>query len=365
MSASSGDAITTFALELQALFSRLGPSEIFAAHVDPAMHDEVHLLSRYRDLAGSGSASGNGSSTSSGAGPGGGYTILYHASIGNEEVLDFLRSRPERLVLVYHNVSPPESFTPYEPTFAALLQAGRDDLVRLRPRVAMAVAVSHYNAADLERLGYTGVRVAPLIIDPARLHAVEPDAVMRRHIEENVHGPLALYVGQLLPHKRPELLVEALHVVATYLDPSAHLVLLGARRILPFAAAVQRQIVELGLANAWITGALSTAEVRCYFDRADVFVTASDHEGFCMPLVEAMSFGIPIVARGTSAVPETLGDAGIVLDPSDGPLVLAEAWATAATDAAVQGTLAARGRARAADFDPERARAEWLELIAS
>jgi glycosyltransferase involved in cell wall biosynthesis len=175
---------------------------------------------------------------------------------------------------------------------------------------------------------------------------------------------MALFVGQLLPHKRPELLVEALHVIATYLDPSAHLVLLGARRILPFAAALQRQIVELGLANAWITGALGDSEVRAYFDRADVFVTASDHEGFCVPLLEAMSFDVPVVARGTSAVPETMGGAGIVLDPGDGPIVLAEAW-VAALDPTTRGALGALGRRRLADFDPERTRARWLELVGS
>jgi glycosyltransferase involved in cell wall biosynthesis len=180
-----------------------------------------------------------------------------------------------------------------------------------------------------------------------------------------VHGPLALFVGQLLPHKRPELLVEALHAVATYLIPEAHLVLVGAKRIPRFAAAVQRQIVELGLGNAWITGAISQAELRAYYERADLFVTASDHEGFCVPLLEAMSFGVPIVARGTSAIPETLAGAGIVLDPQDGPLVFAEAWANVATDSSVRDQLVARGRARLADFDPDDARKQVLDHLAA
>jgi len=342
-----GDAITNFALELRALFRRTGPSELFAVHIDPPLLHNVHLLRRYHDFVDSAAPDD---------------TIVYHASIGNRAVMDFLMSRPERLVLVYHNVSPPESFERYEPSFAALLRGGRSDVARLRPRVARAVAVSRYNAADLESLGYGDVQVAPLIVDPARLHAAEPDEVMRRHLEAHMDGPMALFVGQLLPHKRPELLVEALHVVATYLEPSAHLVLLGARRIPPFAAALQRQIVELGLANAWITGPLGDTEMRSYFDRADVFVTASDHEGFCVPLLEAMSFGLPIVARGTSAVPETMGGAGIVLDPSEGPLVLAESW-VAALDPSTRRALATLGYRRLADFEPERTRARWLELI--
>ena len=75
---------------------------------------------------------------------------------------------------------------------------------------------------------------------------------------------------------------------------------------------MQRQIVELGLANAWIVGSVPVAVLRAYYEKADVFVTASDHEGFCVPLLEAMSFDVPVVARATSAIPETLGGAGIL-----------------------------------------------------
>jgi glycosyltransferase involved in cell wall biosynthesis len=344
VSASLGDAITNFALELRALLRQRAPSELFAVHSDPALLHNVHLLGRYDDFVVPGD------------------TIVYHASIGNRRVTELLLSRPERLVLVYHNVSPATSFEPYEPAFAGLLAAARTEVAQLRPRVAAAVAVSQYNAADLLSLGYDDVMVAPLIVNPARLHAIEPDPAMRSHLEANVQGPMALFVGQLLPHKRPELLVEALHCVTTYLEPSAHLVLLGARRIAPFAAALQRQIVELGLANAWITGALGDTEVRAFFDRADVFVTASDHEGFCVPLLEAMSFDVPVVARGTSAVPETMGGAGIVLDPADGTLVLAEAWA-AALEPATAAHLARLGRGRLADFEPSRTRTRWAELL--
>jgi len=344
VSASSGDAITNFALELRALLRSRGRSEVFAVHVDPALLHNVHLLGRYDDFVAPGD------------------TIVYHASIGNRHVTDLLLSRPERLALVYHNVSPATSFEGYEPAFAELLRAARDEVARLRPRVAAAIAVSQYNASDLSSLGYDDVHVVPLIVNPARLHGIEPDPAMRDHLDAHVRGPMALFVGQLLPHKRPELLVEALHCVATYLEPSAHLVLLGARRIAPFAAALQRQIVELGLANAWITGALGDSEMRAFFDRADVFVTASDHEGFCVPLLEAMSFDVPVVARGTSAVPETMGGAGIVLDPPDGTLVLAEAWA-AALEPATAAHLTRLGHRRLAAFDANRTRMRWAELL--
>ena len=323
----------------------MGPSEIFARHIDAGLTTSVQRLARYQDQCSAGDA------------------IIYHASIGDPDVAAFLAKRAERMVLVYHNISPAESFAPYEPEFAARLEAGRRDLVSLRDRVCLALTVSAFNAAELTALGYTDVRVTPLIVDPTSLVAVAPDDDTRRHLDAHVHGPIALFVGQLLPHKRPELLVEALHAVATYLIPEAHLVLLGPKRIPAFAGAVQRQIVELGLGNAWITGMVTRAELRAYYERADLFVTASDHEGFCVPLLEAMSFNLPIVARGTSAIPETLGRAGIVLDPADGSLVLAEAWAAAVTDGSLRRELVAGRRRRLAEFDPDDARRQVLRHL--
>jgi len=344
-SASAGDAVTGFALEVRELLRAFGPSEVFAPHVDPRVADEVHELRYYADH------------------PTDGATIVYHASIGNDVVYGFLAGRREPLVLVYHNISPPESFAPYEPALAALLESGRDQVARLRPKVALALAVSSFNADDLTTLGYADVRVIPLIVDGA-LARVHADGDTVRHLDMYVHGPLALFVGQLLPHKRPELLVEALHTIATYLVPEAHLVLLGARRIPAFAAAVQRQIVELGLANAWIVGSVPPAVLRAYYEKADVFVTASDHEGFCVPLIEAMGFDVPVVARATSAIPETLGGAGILVDASDGPITIGEAITTVATDTAIHDALVARGRARLASFDADAARRRVLDELA-
>ena len=350
VSASPGDAITNSAFELRALLRRIGTSEIYARNIHPWIADEVHDLSKYyatssvypRDDV-----------------------ILYHASIGDPEVHGFVVDRPERLILVYHNISPPKAFVPYEPGFAGLLDAGRRDLALLRDRVTMALCDSAYNAAELVALGYDDVRVSPLIIDPRSLHGIPTDSGTANHLEKMITGPTALFVGQILPHKRHELLVQAFHVLATYLLPDAHLLMVGSPRLPRYAQAVQRQIAELGLHRAWMTGAVAQDTLRAFYERADLFVAASDHEGFCVPLLEAMSFDVPIVARATSAVPETLGGAGMLLDPADGPLVMAEAWATLLTDKAQREDLIARGAARLRDFDPDDARAQVLQHLAS
>lgn len=350
VSASPGDAITNSAFELRDLLRRIAPSEIFARNIHPGVADDVVDLSKYFLMA---SATPRDD------------LLLYHASIGDPEVFGFVAERPERLVLVYHNISPAEAFAPYEPGFAGLLQAGRRDLALLRDRVVLALCDSAFNAAELIGLGYRDVRVSPLIVDPGALHAVDVDEGTSHHLSERVEGPVALFVGQILPHKRPELLVQAFHALVTYHQPEAHLVLVGSPRLPRFASAVQRQIVELGLHRAWMTGAVPPETLRSFFERADLFVTASDHEGFCVPLLEAMSFEVPIIARATSAVPETLGGAGLVLDPEDGALVLAEAWAELIEHPELRDKLVANGLDRLRDFDPDDARRRVLEHLGS
>lgn len=350
VSASPGDAITSSAFELRDLLRQIGPSEIFARNIHPGIADEVLDLSKYFLMSSNRPRDD---------------LILYHASIGDPEVYGFVVDRPERLVLMYHNISPAEAFAPYEPGFAGLLEAGRRDLTLLKDRVTMALCDSAFNAAELISLGYDDVRVSPLIIDPASLHDVERDDGTTHHLDELVSGPIALFVGQILPHKRPELLVQAFHTLITYLLPEANLILVGSPRLPRYASAVQQQIVELGLHKAWITGAVPPETLRSFYERADLFVTASDHEGFCVPLLEAMSFKLPIVARATSAIPDTLGGAGLLIEPDDGPLVMAEAWATLIDDADERERMVARGTERLLDFDPNDARRQVLEHLAS
>jgi len=348
VSAAPWDAITNSAFELRRLLRQVGPSEIFARNIHPGLADEVVELKKFFRQSSSRPRED---------------WLLYHASIGDPEVYGFVANRPERLALVYHNISPSEAFAPYDPGFAGLLEAGRRDLALLRDKVTVALCDSGFNAEELIGLGYRDVRVTPVIVDLARLHTAPLDEGTAHHLQEVVHGPVALFVGQILPHKRPELLIEAFHILATYLLPEAHLVLVGSLRLPRFAQALQCQISELGLSGAWITGGVPPETLRAFYERADLFVTASDHEGFCVPLLEAMSFGLPVIARATTAVPETLGGAGLLLAPEDGPAVIAEAMHTVLTDPEVRSDLSARGADRLLDFDPDLTRAGVLETL--
>lgn len=345
--AAPGDAVTNAALEWRTLLRQVGPSEIFATHVHPDLADEVRPLGTYYELA---------------SAPSGRNLLLYHLSIGASEVTAFLRGRPERLGVVYHNVTPAHYFEAIQPEFAAHLRRGRADLDQLRERADFAFAVSPYNMADLEELGYRRVHHVPLVVDVHRLRSIAPDNsyVAGLHLE----GPMLLYVGQVLPHKRPDLLLSLYHVLSTYRIPEASLVVAGAGRVAAYQVAIARYAKQLNLYRCSLPGWVSDAQLAALYANAAAFVTCSEHEGFCVPLLEAMAWGVPIVARRFAAIPETLGAGGLLLDPDDGPFVLAEAVDAVLEDEMTRRAMVAAGRERLRAFEPESARRAFLAALA-
>ena len=350
VSAAPGDAITNSAFEIQALLAGAMSSQIFARYVHPDLAGVVRPLEQYGLVTSGSSATADD-------------VIVFHASIGEPAVHSFLLDRPERLVLVYHNISPAEPFVAYDPAYAGLLAGGRRELEALAGQCVLALAVSEFNATELVAMGYRNVRVVRLIVDAAALRATPPDESMTEWLA-GFSTPVLLFVGQLMPHKRPDLLAKAFHVLSTYLSPGAHLLMPGAGRLPAYAERVRAFINELNLVNLHLLGSVTQAQLVACYRRADVFVTASEHEGFCVPLVEAMAFEVPIVARRHAAIPETVADAGLLLPPEDDAILFAEAAHAVASDDSLRSHLVDRGRRRLPAFDATAARASILrELV--
>ena len=213
----------------------------------------------------------------------------------------------------YHNITPAALLRDWEPAVAYEAALGRTQLARLAPQSRFAVADSAFNESELAALGYEGTAVVPLLID---MHAKsdEPDAalttsLMRR--KEREGGADLLYVGKISPHKAPHDLVKMLDVLRRIADPAARLHLVGSPLGVTYEPALRAFVEELGLTTAVnLPGSVTGPELEAYFRVADVFVMASDHEGFCVPLAEAMGHGVPVVAYGVTAVPETVGGGG-------------------------------------------------------
>jgi glycosyltransferase involved in cell wall biosynthesis len=329
--AAAGDAITTLALRHRDALRRHGDSEVFALYREPEIIDDVHTLEEYSRRY-----------------PAPQQLLVFHASIGDPRVHEFLGTRTEPILLVYHNVAPPLPYEPFDPVLAERLRAGRLQLAGLRDRVAGAVADSEFNAAELRALGFDTVHVARPVGGLTALRDVIPPAAMTYHLETVHRGPLLLFVGQVLPHKALEQLLLAFHVLVTYLHLDATLVIAGPLRSQPYTSSLRWLVRSLRIPSVVLSGRVSDETLAAFYRRADLFVTLSVHEGFCIPVVEAMAFDVPVLATAVAALPETVGDAGLLLPPAPEPTLVAEAASRLLTDCSLRHELIEHGRRRVA-----------------
>ena len=290
--------------------------------------------------------------------------LLYQASIGSP-VYDILSARPEPKLVNYHNITPAALLRDWEPDVAYEAALGRTQLARLAGQSRFAVADSAFNVSELHSLGYEVTAVVPLLID-MRSKSDEPDpelAALLADRRARDGGADLLYVGKISPHKAPHDLVKMLEVLRRVYDPAARLHLVGSPLGETYEPALRAFVTELGLDDAVnMAGSVSGARLEAYFRSADVFVSASDHEGFCVPLAEAMGHGMPIVASGVTAVPETVAGAGLVL-PDKSAVPFAAAVGRVLSDERLRSTLAAAGLARAAQFDLGASTSRFVSLV--
>jgi L-malate glycosyltransferase len=290
--------------------------------------------------------------------------LLYQSSIGSP-VYDIFAARTEPKLVNYHNITPAHLLRDWEPNVAYEVALGRTQLARLGPQSRFAVADSAFNESELLALGYGETAVVPLLIDMHR-KSEEADPTMAARLrkdKEKSGGADLIFVGKLSPHKAPHDLVKTLAVVRRLYDPAARLHLVGSPLGETYEPALRAFVTELGLDDAVnFAGSVSEAELEAYLQAADVFVCASDHEGFCVPLAEAMGHGIPIVAYGVTAVPETVGDAGLLLSDKS-PLHFAAAVGRVLSDPALRQHLSSAGLARAAGFNLPDSQRRFVSLV--
>lgn len=289
--------------------------------------------------------------------------LLYQSSIGSP-VYDILATRSEPKLVNYHNITPANLLEAWEPNVAYEVRLGRTQLARLAPQSNFAVADSKYNENELIQLGYRGTAVVPLLIDMEH-KSDAPDSDLSEHLGKLKAngGSDLLFVGKVSPHKAPHDLVKMFSLYKKLYDPLARLWLVGSPLGQSYAPALEGYIGDLGLIDSVsITGSVSGAELEAYFRAADVFVCASDHEGFCVPLVEAMAHGVPVVAYGSAAVPETVQNAGLVLPDKD-PLRFAAAVDRVVTDTILRDRLCEAASRRMSNFSLVESRDRFVELI--
>ncbi len=325
--ATAGDAITDQALLMRRWLRVLGfKSEIYAWHMHRSMSEEIRPISTY--VRGQGEEWG-----------------IYHHSIGSE-VPDFLVQQDLRLILVYHNITPPEFFEGSDPLRAHLARLGMQQLATLRPKTELALAVSGYNEAELKQAGFEHTAVQPIC-----LRTEQYDMPLNRQLAaELTHpGPRLLFIGRLAPNKRQEDLVKLLYCLRRA-RPQAHLYLIGDPWEVGYDRWVEQLADDLGIrTGVTLVGKVSQEDMVTYLRAADIYVSMSEHEGFGVPLIESMYLGLPVVAYGAAAVPETMADAGVLFSRKEYES-LAELIDLLLADEALRGRIIERQKARVRAF---------------
>jgi glycosyltransferase involved in cell wall biosynthesis len=290
--------------------------------------------------------------------------LLYQCSTGSE-LGSHLADHGEAVIVNYHNITPAELFMPWEPLVGREMLKAREQLATVAPKARGALAVSSYNAAELVALDCPHVEVAPILLDLTDLDEA-PDRNTADRLERykaTTGGSDWLFVGRIAPNKAQHDLVLALAAYRETFDPNARLWLVGSSSSHHYQTRIGDLIDDLGLKDAvHLVGSSSPAELIAYYAAADVFVSVSDHEGFCVPVLEAMHCRVPVAAYHAGAIPETLAGAGLCLS-SKRPLDVASAVGRVLGDAPLREAMVARGTARAHDLGLARSGPRFLAAL--
>ncbi len=277
--------------------------------------------------------------------------VLVYQFATASPIVDVLVHERRRLVINYHNVTPPEFYVDWDSSVAQSLKLARRQLRRIAPKAVLGIADSDFNAVDLVAAGCRNTRVIPVLFDPGRTSdGVDESTARRLRSLRETGGAQWLFVGRGVPPKAQHRLVMALWVYRRIYDRSARLHLVGAGDVGRYLDVVKDYAEEIGLGPAVeFIGGVDDRTLAAYYSEADVYTSMSQHEGFGIPLVEAMASGLPVVALGAGAVKGTLGHGGLVLDGA-GPRRMAATVHRVVTDAQLRARLERAGRKRAADF---------------
>jgi glycosyltransferase involved in cell wall biosynthesis len=292
-----GDAIGNTVLRTRDALRRLGyRSEIFRETCAAELAGESHPAEDYLKI----SSPEN--------------RLIFHYSIGSD-LNRMVYALPDRIILSYHNITPPQFYLGVHDHLVGQLYHGRKQLACFADRCLLAVGDTEYNRRELEALGFPHTGVLPLAIDFDQLDA-EPDPVTRAAYSDHRHN--FLFVGRIVPNKRIEDLIKLYAHYKKYVSHDSRLIIVGNwKGFEVYRDQLLRLLADIDLPDVVMPGAVGLDRLIAFYRVADVFCTLSEHEGFCAPLLEAMHFDVPVLARAAAAVPETMDGASVLLQELD------------------------------------------------
>jgi len=236
--------------------------------------------------------------------------IIYHFSIGSE-LSNFFTALPNKKVLIYHNITPGDFLRGYDEYIRDILDDGREELHLFVGACDLALGDSEFNRLELEEMGFKNTGVLPIILDFEKYSGETSSKILRRYDDDwkNI-----LFVGKIYPNKCQEDIILAFYFYKTYINPKSRLFLIGIPGIERYDFILEEIVRQLHLKDVHLTGLVPDNELAAYYKIADLMVCMSEHEGFNVPLLEAMHANIPILAYNSTSIPYTLDGAGVLIN---------------------------------------------------
>ena len=332
--AHKGDAIGDSARRMRGLLRHMGhTSDIYALTIDDELKGDV------RPFADPGATRGD--------------LTMFHFALPSPMTEAFARLTGGRL-LQYHNVTPASYFAPYDPALFRLASIARQELATLVGRVDLALGVSDYNRRELEALGFEPTGVLPLAVDLSRITRPVQRPALDKILDDDFVN--FLFVGRIAPNKKIEDHIRLAEHYKRYVDAYYRFIFVGKYDAVPrYFATIRALMTEYRLLNERFvfTGPVTDEDLAVYYRHSAVYISLSEHEGFCAPLLEAMAADVPVLAYSAAAVPETLGGAGVQFAPKDMEYA-AELLGSLAFDDDLRRSVIAGQRRRLTDFDDQR-----------
>lgn len=287
--------------------------------------------------------------------------ILFHLSIGSK-LSKMLSSFQARIIFRYHNVTPAHFFEGYDTKSKELCENGLEAVKSLSIIPDFCITDSKFNKKDLIELGYTcPIEVMPILIKFDDYEQQPNDKLVTSLKDDGKKN--VFFVGRVVPNKKQEDIVKSFYYYHKYMNKDSHLYIVGSGEKTKYGRKLTKYIEELGLSDAvTITGHVPFADILAYYHGADLLVCMSEHEGFCVPLVEAMYFNVPIIAYDSSAIAETLGGSGLLLEDKN-PKFVAEAINYVLTNDDYRNAMLEKEKERLKDFDNAVVTKRFLEIL--
>jgi glycosyltransferase involved in cell wall biosynthesis len=341
--AHKGDAIGDSARRMRGLLRQMGhTSELYALTIDDDLQGDV------RPFADPAAQQGD--------------LTMFHFALPSPMTEAFARLSGGR-VLQYHNVTPASYFAAYDPALFRLASIARQELSTLVGRVDLALGVSDYNRRELAALGFEPTGVLPLAVDVARITRPVQRPALERILDDDFVN--FLFVGRIAPNKKIEDHIRLAEHYKRYVDAYYRFIFVGKYDAVPrYFATIRALMSEYRLLNERFvfTGPVSDEDLAVYYRHSAVYISLSEHEGFCAPLLEAMAADVPVLAYSAAAVPETLGGAGVQFAPKDMEYA-AELLGSLAFDDDLRRSVIAGQRKRLADFSDQRIERELATVV--